>query len=112
MMDSAKQAQIDNYLDLYLYAGKIQDKAWQEAIIAKLSSLQSGETDLQKEKSLQQQFIEVNRQILAMYRHIRRHTLDDVPGELTERLFSLKQKRLEISREIETLKNNNQQVYR
>lgn len=112
MTDSAKQAQIDNYLDLYLYAGQIGDKEWQKTIKAKLSGIQSGETDVQKEKGLHQRFIEVNRQILALYRHMRCHAVDDVPGELTERLFTLKKKRLDISREIEMLKYNNQQVYR
>ncbi|TGA95866.1 hypothetical protein E4665_17290 [Sporolactobacillus shoreae] len=110
MLSQARYAQIDNYLDLYRFAGKLNDTEWQDEILGRLAELQQDHSDLefQKERNLQQQFVEVNRQILTLYQRLRCHTLE-ATDEVTNKLFALKQRRLELGREIDELKHGHQQ---
>jgi hypothetical protein len=113
MVNQARYAQIDNYLDLYRFAGSLNDIAWQDEILAKLKGLQlnDAETEGRQEDNLQQQFIEVNRQILTLYQRLRCHTIK-ATVEAANRLHALKQRRLELGREIDALKHQNQQIFR
>lgn len=111
MLNHAECAWIDNYLDLYLYAGRLHDKEWQVEIKARLAELRQDETesDGQRGKSLKQQFIEVNRQILALYHLLGRNAVEET-DEFTRTLFTLKKKRLDLGREIDALKRQNLQI--
>lgn len=112
MVNAEKYAQIDDYLDLFLYAGKLHDWQWQDEIKAKLIYLQQNKDDDQKrERDLQHQFIEVNRQILMLYRQVRCHATE-LSGPVKNRLIALKQRRLELGREIDALKNRREHIFR
>lgn len=111
MSSHAKYAQVDNYLDLYLYAKQLHDHEWQEEIKRKLAELQNGRDDFEKlkEKDLQEQFTYVNRRILNLYQQLRsdaQFPADDLRAEL----FTLKQRRIELGKEIDRLRVQNQRI--
>ncbi|WP_010631882.1 hypothetical protein [Sporolactobacillus vineae] len=112
MLNQARYAQIDNYLDLYRFAGSLNDAAWQGEILNRLKGLQLGdaETEGSQEDQLQQQFIEVNRQILTLYQRLRCHTIQ-ASVDVSIRLHALKERRLELGREIDALKHKDQQIF-
>ncbi|WP_100487172.1 hypothetical protein [Sporolactobacillus pectinivorans] len=111
MLNQAKYAQIDNYLDLYRFAGELNDTEWQNEILGLLAELHQDHSDSENQKNLQQQFMEVNRQILTLYQRLRCHTLE-ATDKVTNRLYALKQRRLELGREIDALKSGHQQFCR
>ncbi|MDD9147864.1 MULTISPECIES: hypothetical protein [unclassified Sporolactobacillus] len=112
MLNHADYACVDNYLDLFLYAGELHDKKWQDEIKAKLAELQRSRLGPagQKEKNLKQQYRKVNRRILELYRL---HGCDvrKVSDQFTKELFRLKQKRLDLGRKIDQLNCRNQQIF-
>jgi hypothetical protein len=113
MRNQARYAQIDNYLDLYRFAGSLNDAAWQSEILNRLKKLQRRDAEAKgnQEDQLQQQFIEVNRQILTLYQRLRCHTIQ-ASVDVSNRLHALKERRLELGREIDALKQQNQQIFR
>lgn len=113
MKNQARYAQIDNYLDLYRFAGSIHDAEWQQEILDLLKHVQTQDTENEssREDQLQQQFIEVNRQILTLYQRLRCHTLQ-ASVNVSIRLHALKERRLELGREIDALKHQDPQIFR
>lgn len=103
-MIKEQQRIIDDYLDLFLLAKGDQDAEWQEEIKEKLAAIRAGK-DLfaDKKKDLQRQFIEINRQILVLYQKLHRESSGS--QTLAVKLLALKQRRLELSREIDQLKD-------
>lgn len=98
-----KKRLLDDYLDLYRIAGSMNDSDWQIDIERKLVAILEGR-DLfgEQKKALQQQFIEINRQILLIFQ--RMHRGEDQDKSLSLKLFALKQRRFELSREIDQIK--------
>ncbi|MCI1880883.1 MAG: hypothetical protein LKI94_01665 [Sporolactobacillus sp.] len=108
IMNEARYAQIDNYLDLYCYAGRLNDTAWQLHILKRLKQIQeSSSAYRQKARDLQRKFFEINRQIKMLCRRIRIHAIEPTDA-IAGRLLALKQRRTEIGRELEKLKQKQQ----
>ncbi|MCO7125003.1 hypothetical protein NIE88_04335 [Sporolactobacillus shoreicorticis] len=111
MTTQTNDLQIDDYLDLYLYAKQLHDDAWQAEIKAKLIEYvrPSQLPAVHEEKELQEQFTYVNRQILHLYRSLRtgKQELNDA---VTAELFVLKHRRIELGKEIDRLRIQNQRI--
>jgi hypothetical protein len=111
MTTQTNDLQIDDYLDLYLYAKQLHDVAWQAEIKKQLAEC-AQRSQLPKadgETELQEQFRNVNRQILQLYRCLhtgQQHLTDD----LTAELFALKHRRVELGKEIDRLRIQNQRI--
>lgn len=90
---------VDEYLDLYLFAKDLGDTHWQNEIIEQLKNHNQDKTwEIQ---SLWESFERVNNKILALYKELRNDSaISEVIGE---KLWTLKQQRMEISREIRCL---------
>ncbi|MFX3617899.1 MAG: hypothetical protein ACE3JK_10250 [Sporolactobacillus sp.] len=103
-MIKEQQQIIDDYLDLLLLAKSYQDAEWQEEIKEKLTAIRAGK-DLfaDKKKDLQRQFVEINRQILVLYQKLHRESSGN--STVAIKLLALKQRRLELGREIDRLKS-------
>lgn len=70
----SKQKWMDDHLDLYLYAKNINDFEWAEQIVKKLKNtdqLYLQEVIIKERLTLWDQFIEINEQILNLYKEIR-----------------------------------------
>ncbi|MCQ2009651.1 MAG: hypothetical protein ABF629_07725 [Sporolactobacillus sp.] len=111
MTTQTNALQIDDYLDLYLYAKQIQDVEWQADIKAKLIECvqPSDSSETLDEKELQDQFTFVNRQILHLYRRL--HTGEQqLTDAVTAELFALKHRRIELGKEIDRQRIQNQRI--
>lgn len=104
------QARIDNYLDLLLYAGEIGDTEWQAAIKRKLQDFLETEETVSNADDLETQYFAVNRNILELYRVL--HKNDSTDQALRNRLFDLKKRRIEIGKQIDSLKSLKQNSFR
>lgn len=111
MATQTNALQIDDYLDLYLYAKQLQDSEWQAEIKAKLiECAQSADSpEALDEKELQDQFTYVNRQILHLYRRL--HTGEQkLTDAVTAELFALKHRRIKLGKEIDRQRIQNQRI--
>lgn len=86
---------VDDYLDLYLLAGKLSDSSWQEEIKKKLQNYQYDSTLTLR--SLWQKYKKVNLDIIALYQQVQKQPFNE---ELGKRILNLKQERMELSRQI------------
>ncbi|MFT8318811.1 MAG: hypothetical protein ABF651_11165 [Sporolactobacillus sp.] len=113
MKNQVKQALIDNYLDLLLYARSINDSEWQEEIKGKLlkCSTDCSENPGLSADDLEAQYFAVNRSILDIYQDLHgQNAISD--GVTTEKLLSLKKRRIELGRQIDLLKAGKQDSFR
>ncbi|WP_353947458.1 hypothetical protein ABNN70_07810 [Sporolactobacillus sp. Y61] len=111
MIRDAEYAQIDNYLDLYLYAGELQDKEWQAQIRVKLTELlEAFRSSAERyEHTLRRQYVEVSRALLTLCQKIRTHMIEPTDA-IAAQLFALKQKRLELGKEIDAISSGGQRI--
>ncbi|MGG3940893.1 hypothetical protein ABEV54_05440 [Peribacillus psychrosaccharolyticus] len=96
---------VDEYLDLYLFAKNLGDIQWQNEIIAQLKNHNQKTDKTWEIQALWESFERVNNKILALYKELRNDsTISEAIGE---KLWTLKQQRIEISREIRCLQEGN-----
>ncbi|MGD8192566.1 hypothetical protein ACQCN2_21555 [Brevibacillus ginsengisoli] len=99
------QSLVNDYLDLYLYAGSIGDCEWQQEIMARLHELYNGKDSLMDNQTytredLWQIFNGMNQEILTLYKQLRSQ-----PGNrfLREKVWELKAKRQSLTRQLSTV---------
>lgn len=95
---------VNDYLDLYLYAGNIGDQLWQHEIIEKLQNVPN-EKFLKNQSfvidNLWEKFEHVNEEILTLYHQLRNHSSN---GDVQEKIWILKQQRISLGRQIRLAK--------
>ncbi|MBB6443599.1 hypothetical protein [Bacillus benzoevorans] len=92
--------EVNDYLDLYLLAGSLQDKAWQQQIIGKMQDLPKEK--VQREKSLNidelaKEFRMINTDILDLYHQLHR---DPENAGLRDMVSRLEQRRKYLMKKI------------
>jgi hypothetical protein len=96
-------AWINDYLDLYNFAGQLGDVEWQNEI---LSNLKIAKIEIQKETyakkrdELWQKFDYINQELLSLYQKIRQSQLENEVEKLKSQVWELKLQRILISKEI------------
>ena len=97
------EAWINDYLDLYNFAGQLGDVQWQNEIIA---NLQSAEAEIKKEAyakkidQLWQKFDFINQELLTLYQKLRQSQFETEVERLKNQVWELKLQRILISKEI------------
>jgi hypothetical protein len=88
---------VDDYLDLYLLAGSLSDKSWQDEMMNKL---QNGHSKIDPALEIHNLWIEykkVNIELLDLYQQLRNQSSNK---ELHKKVEVLKQQRMSLSRKI------------
>ena len=102
MWKKKQNLEVNDLLDLYLLAGKLNDQDWQQEIIEKLKNpkTSNGERDEEPTMKIQNLWLEyknINGQILELYSRLKDNiTEEDVFGKIN----SLKEKRLSLTHKI------------
>ncbi|MBH5318402.1 hypothetical protein I6N90_11340 [Paenibacillus sp. GSMTC-2017] len=95
---------LNDYLDLYNFAGQINDTAWQEELLQIIRSGPSGENSINKhelgKEELWGEFNLLNHKLLQLFAQIKTsNSLFEI--ETVQQLIqSLKQRRLEVGRQL------------
>lgn len=110
-MNHLNNTKVDDYLDLYLFAAKIKDHEWQKEIKSNLAALlkESAERERARASDLRVQLGYVNRRILELYQQLRKRNVE-LTEEITNELYALKQRRLELEAEIGQIKEQNRRI--
>lgn len=95
MEQKSAQSVVNDYLDLYLYAGSIGDREWQDEIMGKLHEFYAGESAqianvTYTREDIWQIFNGLNQEILALYKQLRSQPSNQ---QLREKVLELKMKR-------------------
>ncbi|MGP7818656.1 hypothetical protein [Niallia sp. 01092] len=102
---SKTHVEVNDYLDLYLYAGSIGDDSWQHEIIEKLKNVHNN-TLSQNESliidNLWEKYKHINEEILTAYHQLRNQSSNK---DLQDKLWELKQQRVSLSQQIRLAKN-------
>lgn len=97
-MNRETELVINDYLDLYLYAGSINDTAWQKDILDKLQFVRTEEKqDTLSLQNLWDQYNSLNQEILTIYHQLQ---TKDSSSELDQKLWNLKQTRVSLGKQI------------
>lgn len=97
------EAWINDYLDLYNFAGQLGDVQWQNEI---LMNLQSAKVEIKKEAyakkidQLWQTFDFINQELLTLYQKLRQSQLENEVEHLQNQVWELKLQRILISKEM------------
>ncbi|KKI90493.1 hypothetical protein WQ54_21345 [Bacillus sp. SA1-12] len=96
-----EELQVNDYLDLYLFAGQIGDPLWQQEIIEKLKTIQSKKKQNQSTllKNLIERYKQLNDEILSIYNQKNHQYFD-------WKLRKLKHQRLIVGRQIRTIQSS------
>ncbi|WP_034671740.1 hypothetical protein [Ectobacillus panaciterrae] len=100
-----EQLWVNDYLDLYLYAGSIGDISWQQEIIEKLQNFHN---EIRKElqsftlNNVLKEYKRINEEILTIYHQLREQSSN---GYLQEKIWELKQQRISLGHQICLAKN-------
>lgn len=100
-----EQLWVNDYLDLYIYAGSMGDISWQQEIIEKLHNFHN---EIRKQtpsfvfNNLLKEYKHINEEILTIS-----HQLRDQPSNsyLHEKILELQQQRISLDIEIRLVKN-------
>jgi hypothetical protein len=105
-MNAEIKLNVNDYLDLYLFAKKIDDTLWQHEIIEKLR-------DFSTERSIKNQPLDkdalwkkykiINEEIYTLYQELQNPFTND---ELQEKIMDLKQQRIFLGRQMGLTKDN------
>jgi hypothetical protein len=100
---------IDDYLDLYLFAGKIGDKLWQQDIIERLKGINKDNTpsDVARLNQFLEKYKEMNKEILSIYQQMKQQPANN---QLLEKIQSLKLQRQILGRQIRLISNQSSQL--
>jgi hypothetical protein len=88
---------VDDYLDLYLLAGKLNAPLWQKEIKEKLQHLQYDSTLTLR--NIWQKYKKVNMEIIVLYQQYQKQPFNN--EKLLKKIWDLKQQRMELSRQIQ-----------
>jgi hypothetical protein len=91
---------VDDYLDLYLLAGSLSDKSWQDEMMKKLQNFQNEHSKIDPVLEIHNLWIEykkVNIELLDLYQQLRNQSSNK---ELHKKAEVLKQQRMSLSRKI------------
>lgn len=94
---------VDDYLDLYNYAGQLGDTEWQQEILQLLHNKdQQIQIELQEtlQYNLWRMFDIINGKMLEIYEQLRRSTDNNQIETLWEQVWELKNQRVVISRRL------------
>ncbi|WP_028562936.1 hypothetical protein [Paenibacillus pinihumi] len=102
------QRWIDDHLDLYNYAVKVRDTAWQEDILFTLKQKElhiAGEIRYTIKTRLWQKFDQINQELMSLYEQL--HGLKDEENpdsqQIKEKLWGLKLERLHVAQQLRGL---------
>lgn len=97
-------SEINGYLDLYLLAGSLGDKQWQEELLVQLQKVQLGQKEdpTQTINNLWEEYKMINVELLDLYNQLRNHTYNRA---LHKKILELKQERMSISRKIHEIEH-------
>ncbi|MEI7026147.1 hypothetical protein [Paenibacillus sp. y28] len=93
----------NDYLDLYNYAGSLNDREWQEQI---METLRAHQTHLQQESQQVQQwelwkkFEELNEKLLSLFARLKESESLSDTEEIKRQMWELKIQRLELGRKM------------
>lgn len=95
--------EVNDYLDLFILAGNLGDKQWQQEIIVKLQNRQTQESQNDESATLDHLWTEykkINKTIHELYSQ-----LQSMPSnhDLQEIMWNLKQRRIELGRKINNM---------
>lgn len=93
------QIEVDDYLDLYLYAKNLGDLDWQKEIKNHLAKIVVQKPASFQAASLLQQYQELNEELKDLYKKLRQPSQDHA---LYEKLWKLKKEKVELRRKIKT----------
>ncbi|KPV56451.1 hypothetical protein QJ48_27690 [Paenibacillus sp. A3] len=102
-MKAAAALWVDDYLDLYNYAGRIGDTAWQQEITDILKQKDAYVSEAVRTRKLEElwmTFDSINRKMLELYRELRETNDAWVTERLREQVMELKTERITVSRKI------------
>lgn len=105
-MNVAKSLDVNDYLDLYLFAENIGDTLWQEEIVKKLKNFPEDRYVNQQKseaESLEAKYKQINEEILKSYHYLRNYATNN---NLKEKIMDLKQQRIAIGRQLNIVKKN------
>ncbi|EFM09679.1 conserved hypothetical protein [Paenibacillus curdlanolyticus YK9] len=97
---------LDDYLDLYNYAGQLQDTAWQEEL---LNTIRNGppaelhadqELPKQRQKELWTEFQALNNKLIELFELIKMSKSQQELEGIRQVMWALKRRRLEIGRQL------------
>ena len=92
-------SEINGYLDLYLLAGSLGDKQWQEEVLVQLQEviMEQNEDPSLTINNLWEEYKMINTELLDLYNQLRNHSSNK---ELHKKVWELKQVRMALSRKI------------
>ena len=92
-------SEINGYLDLYLLAGSLGDKQWQEEVLVQLQEviMEQNEDPSLTINNLWEEYKMINAELLDLYNQLRNHSSNK---ELHKKVWELKQVRRAVSRKI------------
>ena len=92
-------SEINGYLDLYLLAGSLGDKQWQEEVLVQLQEviMEQNEDQSLTINNLWEEYKMINAELLDLYNQLRNHSSN---RELHKKVWELKKVRNSISRKI------------
>jgi hypothetical protein len=92
-------SEINGYLDLYLLAGSLGDKQWQEEVLVQLQEviMEQNEDPSLTINNLWEEYKMINVELLDLYNQLRNHSANK---ELHKKIWELKQVRMSLSRKI------------
>ena len=95
--------EINDYLDLYLFAGSIDDSLWQHEILEKLQNVHHSKNQQSLvPHNLLEEYKHLNEEILTLYHQLRQQPSNEY---LQEKILELKQQRVSLGRHIHLAKN-------
>ena len=99
MVANETYSKINGYLDLYILAGSLGDKQWQEEILVQLQKVQMEQNEDHSVtiNNLWEEYKMINAELLDLYNQLRNHSSN---RELHKKVWELKQVRKSISRKI------------
>ena len=100
--------EVNGYLDLYILAGSLGDKQWQEEVLVQLQKFlgEQNEDPTVTINNLWEEYKRINVEILDLYNELRNHSAN---RELHKKVWELKQARNLISRKINDAEHKSKQ---
>lgn len=105
-INTFEQQWMDDHLDLLNYARQIGDIAWQDEIVRTLSEAKQRMEQAALEiriEALWLQFDAINRKVLELYRQLRETENAYIVEKLTEEVWQLKVRRVEIGKQLKAV---------
>ncbi|WP_338447996.1 hypothetical protein R4Z09_17300 [Niallia oryzisoli] len=100
MLVNGVSLEVDDYLDLYLLAGQMGDKAWQQEILEALNNYEKNEVEEDPVLMIHNLWLEhrkINTELLDLYRQLRQ---DPDNGQLQDQISVLKKEKVAVCRKL------------